>query len=149
MEKEPIDLEESDSDVAPSNGDDDQEDANSDGSMGNNDKGGLTDKDENDEEQELEGHSDDNDSHRVRSACPSPTESLVEHTAALGLRTPPPPQSTFPPEAPGVDVTEIVSNELSVSMKKRRVNRSSRRVGRPKGSKAKQDLRVTSRDGWD
>jgi RIO kinase 2 len=107
------------------------------------------------ETDESDDHSPD--ARGVRSACPSPTDSLVEHTAALGLRTPPHTKvlqtvvSGTPEAGPSSMATEIVSSELARerARQKKGRHRGKQKVGRQRGSKAKQDLRVKSHDVWE
>ena len=135
---------------------------------------------------ENEDPSDQESSSSRRSRAPSPTESLVEHTASMQLATPspnallsgegedaspgpqdpsghaeregaPPPSHRLSPDAPrsggrannGVDgdaIKELVASDLSKrrarQASKYHSKRSTRKIGRAKGSKAKQDTRV-------
>lgn len=114
---------------------------------------------EEDEEDEEGDNEEISPSRLVRSNCPSPTDSLVEHVSAMGLDClpmPPPPQMGRPESESEPkdteDVSGIVSSELLRQRKHQRKfnsKRGSRRVGRPRGSKAKQDLRVNLKnDVW-
>ena len=101
-----------------------------------------------------------------RSKAPSPTDSLVEHTASLHLETPLPPSDEGDEGSqPGEDNKR--NDDADVNALKDRVasdivrqqarqarfhsKRSTRKIGRPKGSKAKQDTRVKLDKGgfWD
>jgi hypothetical protein len=88
----------------------------------------------------------------VRSQCPSPTDSLIEHTAALGL------SDIDPIQEPSQDsvateeaqLSKTVTKELSKRQARQKRFGGSRRIGRSKGSKAKQGFRYQSGDheGW-
>ena len=116
------------------------------------------------------------DSPRQRSRAPSPTDSLIEHTSKLQLQSPTKEsyrpddlgregesdvddgQSEEGEEAEGVspklsrnDIKERISSDIA-RQRIRQTNkyhskRSTRRVGRPKGSKAKQDTRIKADRG--
>lgn len=115
-----------------------------------------------DNDEESEGDLDLSDDHgeesslvmhqrrAIRSQCPSPTDSLIEHTAALALADK---QDGSHLPADGEELERVVAKELSVKQTKQKKYHSkggSRRVGRPKGSKAKQGFRFKSgdNDGW-
>lgn len=101
-----------------------------------------------------------------RSRAPSPTDSLIEHTAALQLEPSqdpgPVPSAEGAPgtaAAEGVGLASSVRNRVAADIGRRQARQTSKyhskrgvkKIGRPKGSKAKQDLRVKmDRNGvWD
>ncbi|KZT40090.1 RIO1-domain-containing protein [Sistotremastrum suecicum HHB10207 ss-3] len=96
----------------------------------------------------------DEDPQVPRSSCPSPSDSLVRQTAALGLRTPSPPGKhpthVSRPQPLAFDKTDSLKETVSAEVSKRRAReeskhharRSTKRMGRARGSKAKQDTRV-------
>lgn len=92
-------------------------------------------------------HSDSGSSRR--SAAPSPTDSLIEHTASMQLASPKlleAPEHQFSHSAePAATIKERVASDISrqqARSNKYHSKRSTRKIGRPKGSKAKQDSRV-------
>lgn len=116
-------------------------------------------------QEEGDGHADvgGSEGSPQRSRAPSPTDSLIAHTSALQLRSP-----TKTSHRAGTDESEEGEAKLSRDAIRERIasditrlqarqtskyhsKRSTRRVGRPKGSKAKQDTRVKiDRSGvWD
>lgn len=95
-----------------------------------------------------------------RSRAPSPTESLVEHTACLKLTTPIPTSNNISQESEDSEgeseddeaptprrdnLKDRVASDITrhqARQAKYHSKRGARKVGRPKGSKAKQDTRV-------
>lgn len=91
-----------------------------------------------------------------RSKAPSPTDSLVEHTASLHIETPIPASDVNEGDIksdssddddevqPETVKTRVASDIQKNQARQARFHskRSTRKIGRPKGSKAKQDTRV-------
>lgn len=107
-----------------------------------------------------DGASEPHSTSSRRSRAPSPTDSLVEHTASMQLSTPVP-DGNVPSEGDAKKVEESededgpastsngVKDRVASDLTKQRsrqsryhTKRSTRKIGRPKGSKAKQDTRV-------
>lgn len=94
----------------------------------------------------------------TRSRAPSPTESLIEHTSSLQISTPlvsngetqnPDDQSEDEDESRQQGLHPDVKDRVASDLTKQRARqaryhskRGTRKIGRPKGSKAKQDTRV-------
>lgn len=112
-----------------------------------------TDRTEDEEVSEAANEMDQN-RRALRSRCPSPTDSLIEHTAALGLSDKGNALNSMArdPDVMVEDVTSVVTKELSKQRAKQGKFHSkagSRRIGRPKGSKAKQEFRFKGDgDSW-
>lgn len=95
-----------------------------------------------------------------RSLAPSPTDSLAEHAAKLSISADPldpPPDTSLTP-----DITHKTPSNTNTTLKERvsadvarhkaqqnkfHSKRSARKIGRPKGSKAKQDTRIKVEKG--
>lgn len=91
-------------------------------------------------------HSDSASSRR--SAAPSPTDSLIENTASMQLsspKIPEDPEQISHSAEPAATIKERVASDISrqqARSNKYHSKRSTRKIGRPRGSKAKQDSRV-------
>jgi len=112
-------------------------------------------KDQTETDSSEEGSDDDEERDQrrvVRSQCPSPTDSLIEHTAALGLSDLPSLQDATTLDSKITDedkVGKTVTKELvkkQAREKKFHTKGGSRRIGRSKGSKAKQGFRYQAKD---
>lgn len=108
--------------------------------------------------------SDTESEHSRRSLAPSPTDSLVAYTASMTLDAPPDLSGHNEEQEPDLDSTarpgqahtikERVVSDIArqqARQGKHHTKRSARKIGRPKGSKAKQDARVKLDygGGWD
>ena len=98
------------------------------------------------DEEKGEGGSSGASSASRRSRAPSPTDSLVAHTAALNI-TP----SDDPPLQKDKEIAKgLIKDRVAEDIRRDRLRQTkkyhskpgTRRIGRPKGSKAKQDMRV-------
>ena len=112
--------------------------------------------------EEHNGHADSgSEGSTQRSRAPSPTDSLIAHTSALQLQSPTKathrssheseigdeneegaPLGKLSRDAIRERITSDISRHHARQTSKYHSKRSTRRVGRPKGSKAKQDTRV-------
>ncbi|KAF9069106.1 RIO1 family-domain-containing protein [Rhodocollybia butyracea] len=123
-------------------------------------QGGKIDTGENENESPLQGGETDAgiEANPPRGHSPlvsdvEPPDSDADAESTRNLSRSPPRSRSFSPDDPTRDIKEIVKSNLEKTrarqQRKYHSKRSTRRAGRPQGSKAKQDTRVQLDSAWD